>query len=234
MRLWQWRREALSGGPESFLQEGWRYALQDGALSCQGVVLNEMKGSFASTQTLLEAGKRRLLFPDTCYGFVSGGDPEQIPKLSYDRFLEAHKRFYHPSNAWISLVGSIDVDAVLCKLLSYTHLWNEIRVKGGAYGCGLDAGVNGDLVFYSYRDPQPDRSLKALEEAEGFLRDYLAGDPDLSGFLLSAVSELDPCRNPEEKLAAADGRFFSGIPEDRFLVYYRQLLHTTPGDLFSL
>ncbi len=103
-------------GPESFLQEGWRYALQDGALSCQGVVLNEMKGSFASPQTLLEAGMRRLLFPDTCYRFVSGGDPEQIPELSYERFLEAHKRYYHPSNAWISLVGSIDVDAVLQKI----------------------------------------------------------------------------------------------------------------------
>ena len=57
--------------------------------------------------------------------------------------------------------GSIPV---LCKLLSYTHLWNEIRVKGGAYGCGLNAGVTGDLVFYTYRDPQPDRSLKVLEE----------------------------------------------------------------------
>ncbi|MBR6425848.1 MAG: insulinase family protein [Oscillospiraceae bacterium] len=103
-------------GPERFLQEGWRYVLQDGALSCQGVVLNEMKGSFASPQTLLEAEKRRLLFPDNCYRFVSGGDPEQIPELSYERFQEAHKRFYHPSNAWIALVGSIDLDAVLQKI----------------------------------------------------------------------------------------------------------------------
>ena len=107
---------AIYRGPESFLQEGWRYAQEYGSLSYQGVVLNEKKGSFASPQTILEAGMRSLLFPDNCCRFVSGGDPEQIPELSYERFLEAHRRYYHPSNAWISLVGSIDLDRVLQRI----------------------------------------------------------------------------------------------------------------------
>ena len=123
---------------------------------------------------------------------------------------------------------------VLCKLLTYTHLWNEIRVKGGAYGCGLDGRNNGDLLFYTYRDPQPEQSLHVIEIAGQFLKNYLSGNPDLTGFILSAVSELDPLRNPEQRIAASDARFFSGIPEDRFLMYYRQLLRTTPEDLLAL
>ena len=68
--------------PEIFGQEGWHYELgEDGGLSCKGVVFNEMKGTFASPDALLEREMTRCLFPDTCYRFVSGGDPEHIPEL---------------------------------------------------------------------------------------------------------------------------------------------------------
>ena len=85
--------------PEIFQQEGWHYELQDGVLTRSGVVLNEMKGSFADPDTLLANALTRALFPDTPYRFVSGGDPEAIPTLTYEAFTAAHKRFYHPSNA---------------------------------------------------------------------------------------------------------------------------------------
>lgn len=130
-----------------------------------------------------------------------------------------------------AFTGSIPV---LCKLLTYTHLWNEIRVKGGAYGCGLEGWNNGDLIFYTYRDPQPEQSLRVIETAEQFLKSYLSENPDLTGFILSAVSELDPLRNPEQRIAAADARFFSGITEEKAREYYQQLLHTSPEDLLRL
>ena len=105
--------------PEIFQQEGWHYELQDGVLTRSGVVLNEMKGSFADPDTLLANALTRALFPDTPYRFVSGGDPEAIPTLTYEAFTAAHKRFYHPSNAYLLLDGSIDLSRCLALLDSY-------------------------------------------------------------------------------------------------------------------
>ena len=105
--------------PEIFQQEGWHYELQDGVLTRSGVVLNEMKGSFADPDTLLANALTRALFPDTPYRFVSGGDPEAIPTLTYEAFTAAHKRFYHPSNAYLLLDGSIDLSRCLALLDSH-------------------------------------------------------------------------------------------------------------------
>ena len=100
--------------PEIFQQEGWHYELSEkGIPTYQGVVFNEMKGAFASPDTHLRNEILRRLFPDTCYRFVSGGDPEHIPELTYTQFIAAHRRFYHPSNACIFLDGQIDIQQVL-------------------------------------------------------------------------------------------------------------------------
>ena len=112
--------------PEIFQQEGWHYELQDGVLTRSGVVLNEMKGSFADPDTLLANALTRALFPDTPYRFVSGGDPEAIPTLTYEAFTAAHKRFYHPSNAYLLLDGSVDLSRCLALLDSYLSRFTAI------------------------------------------------------------------------------------------------------------
>lgn len=101
--------------PEIFMQEGWHYefASEDGQPYYNGVVFSEMKGEFADVEQVIDAGTSRLLFPDTSYGYISGGLPEEITDLTYERFLETHKRFYHPSNAKIILDGHIDVEGFL-------------------------------------------------------------------------------------------------------------------------
>lgn len=112
--------------PEIFQQEGWHYELHDDTLTRSGVVLNEMKGAFADPEDLLYNAMMRALFPDTPYRFVSGGDPEAIPTLSYEDFLAAHRRFYHPSNAYLLLDGSIDLDATLALLDEYLSQFTAI------------------------------------------------------------------------------------------------------------
>lgn len=108
---------AIYHRPEIFRQEGWHYELaENGAPAVQGVVYNEMRGMSASVETVLDWELCRRLFPDTCYRHVSGGDPEHIPELTYERFLACHQRFYHPSNAFIILDGSVDLDPVLALL----------------------------------------------------------------------------------------------------------------------
>lgn len=92
-----------------FLQEGWHYELNDEELSINGVVYNEMKGAFSSPDDVLDREVMNSLFPDTEYGVESGGDPKEIPDLTYEEFLDFHRAYYHPSNSYIYLYGDMDM-----------------------------------------------------------------------------------------------------------------------------
>ena len=97
-----------------FEQEGWHLeADADGALSYNGVVLNEMKGALSDPDDVLYQALTRALFPDTCYRFESGGNPRAIPALTYEAFLDSHARHYAPSNAYVFLYGDLDADREL-------------------------------------------------------------------------------------------------------------------------
>lgn len=106
---------AIYHNPNIFRQEGWHYEIRnkDDEPTFKGVVFNEMKGAYSNVDTLIEHDICKTLFPDNCYGFESGGDPEKIPDLTYKRFLEAHTEFYHPTNAKIYLDGAVPLDRVL-------------------------------------------------------------------------------------------------------------------------
>ncbi len=101
-----------------FRQEGWHYHLEeaDASLSYNGVVYNEMKGVFSSPDEMLQRAVFNTLFPDTPYGVESGGDPEVIPELTYEDFLDFHRRYYHPSNSYIYLYGNVDMEERLAWL----------------------------------------------------------------------------------------------------------------------
>lgn len=106
---------AIYTNPNIFRQEGWHYELTDPKADpiYKGVVFNEMKGDFSNVESVISNEMFRLLFPDTPYRFVSGGDPEHIPELTYEQFINTHRRFYHPSNSRIFLDGSVQIDRVL-------------------------------------------------------------------------------------------------------------------------
>ncbi len=103
---------------ETFRQEGWSYKLDsaDDKLSYNGVVYNEMKGAFSSPEGVLDRVVLNTLFPDTSYANESGGDPEVIPELTYEQFLDFHRTYYHPSNSYIYLYGDMDMEEKLCWL----------------------------------------------------------------------------------------------------------------------
>ena len=103
---------------EIFRQEGWHYELdsQEGELSCNGVVYNEMKGMYASPDTLIDSALNRALFPDNCYQFQSGGDPACIPALTYEEYKAQYREYYHPSGAWFLLDGEMEIGPVLEKI----------------------------------------------------------------------------------------------------------------------
>lgn len=94
-----------------FRQEGWHYELEgeEEELKINGVVYNEMKGAFSSPDDVLEREMMNALYPHTTYGCESGGDPEVIPELTYEEFLDFHRKYYHPSNSYIYLYGNMDM-----------------------------------------------------------------------------------------------------------------------------
>jgi len=148
--------------PEIFGQEGWHYELNEaGEPSYKGVVFNEMKGALSSPDELLDAELNRRLFPDTCYRYVSGGDPVHIPELTYEQFAAAHKRLYHPSNAYIFLDGHMDIEKILGILDGeYLSAYERIPAPGDI---PFQAPVNGGTAEIEYE-------LSAQEELEGRVR----------------------------------------------------------------
>lgn len=112
---------AIYTNPNIFYQEGWHYEIRDPKDDpvYKGVVLNEMKGDFSSVDEVLMNETQKVLFPDNSYRFVSGGDPEKITELTYEQFLAAHAKFYHPSNSRTVLDGDLDIDAALAKIDSF-------------------------------------------------------------------------------------------------------------------
>jgi presequence protease len=96
--------------PHIFQQEGWHYELEkpDSPLTFKGVVFNEMKGARSSPDNLLSEYSQQSLFPDTPYGFDSGGDPLKIPDLTFEQFTAFHQKYYHPSNGLIYFYGDDD------------------------------------------------------------------------------------------------------------------------------
>ncbi|MGM9969628.1 MAG: insulinase family protein [Anaeroplasma sp.] len=96
---------------EIFMQEGWHYHITDKnePITYNGVVYNEMKGAFSDPQQVLFRTLMHSLYPDTAYGFESGGDPKFIPDLSYEEFKNFHSKFYHPTNSYIFIYGNCDM-----------------------------------------------------------------------------------------------------------------------------
>ncbi len=104
--------------PEILKQEGWNYKIDspEDPIEYNGVVYNEMKGAFSTPDGVLEREVLNSLFPDTAYGVESGGDPDVIPDLTYDAFLDFHRKYYHPSNSYIYLYGNMDIEERLAWL----------------------------------------------------------------------------------------------------------------------
>ena len=142
---------------EIFRQEGWHYELEDvkDELSYNGVVYSEMKGALSSPERLLYSEMDKALFPDTAYGVESGGDPEEIPKLTYEQFLEFHRRYYHPVNSYIYLYGNLDVRERLEWIdKEYLSRFEEIELDSSLKEQAPFNGRKTIEKFYSVNTPE--------------------------------------------------------------------------------
>lgn len=120
------------------------------------------------------------------------------------------------------------------KAVNYEYLWNEIRVKGGAYGCGLRCDTQGELGYYTYRDPNLDASLKRMDATACWLESYAPAQQDMSDYIVSTVAAHDAPKRPYQIARRNDTLYLAG----RTLDWRRQIrdeeLSCTVGDLHAM
>lgn len=167
--------------PEILMQEGWHYELEnvDDELTYKGVVFNEMKGVYSSPDSILERELMHELFPDTTYGVDSGGNPDVIPELTYEGFQEFYRTYYHPSNSYIFLYGTMDIEEQLRFINDeYLSHFDAIEVDTEVT---LQAPFNeGKIVTYPYS---------------------IGSDESIDNRTLHALAYVLPAVTPEQSLA---------------------------------
>lgn len=145
---------------EIFCQEGWHYEMEDinAPLTINGVVYNEMKGAFSSPEEVLSREILSTLYPDTSYFYESGGDPDVIPSLSYEKFLAFHKKYYHPCNSYIYLYGNMDMEEKLN--------WMDQEYLGKYDTIEVDSNIKWQEPFESVKEVKIPYNIASGESLE--------------------------------------------------------------------
>lgn len=153
-------RPNILNSDKTFKQEGWHYEMEtpEDELTINGVVYNEMKGAFSSPDDVLEREIFNSLFPDTTYGNESGGDPKNIPDLTYENYLETYRKYYHPSNSYIYLYGDMDMEEKL-SFIDEHYLSNYDRIT-------VDSEVESQAPFDTTREVKMSYSITESEPLE--------------------------------------------------------------------
>ncbi len=177
---------------EIFLQEGWHYEpAENGKDECfRGVVYNEMKGEMSNEDSILTEHLQNTMFPDVCYSKNSGGAPEAIPSLSYEEFIETHKKFYHPENSYIYLYGNMDV---LSKL---RYMDEEYLSKYDRINADIKVGFQperGVMRFTGKYD-----SAESPEKATHYALGYMAGSYEDREKILAVSILIDALSSSNE------------------------------------
>ncbi len=170
-----------------FRQEGWHYELEnkEDDLIINGIVYNEMKGAFSSADGLLEREILNSLYPDTNYSFESGGDPDNIPDLTYEAYCDFHKQYYHPSNSYIYLYGNMNIEEKLD--------WIDTEYLSHFEHLEIDSSIPDQTPFTKIREIRKAYSISSTEKEQDktYLSANWAMETNLDPNLYVAFSLLD-------------------------------------------
>ena len=168
------------------------------------------------------AGRDALVVPAPC-------DRHEAFVIPSDICFAA--RACDPRRLGLDVTGAWTVAA---NALSYDYLWNEIRVKGGAYGCGFRAAGERQTAFYTYRDPAIDPSIERVERAGAWLGSFEPDEAAFEGFIVSCVSGMDAPVKPYALTKRRNTTYLAGLDPHAREERRAQMLATTPGELRSL
>ncbi len=125
--------------------------------------------------------------------------PSEVSYVSVSSFVTKQKEY-----------GSL---AVLAHILTFEYLWNEVRVKKGAYGTGCSIGESGMLAAYSYRDPSPKTTIEAIRNTYKFIENLVEEGEDLTSYIIGSLSTYDPLVTPSSRMRSVDKLYFSGVTD---------------------
>lgn len=174
---------------------------------------------------------------------LGAGDGAGRDALAVPAPCDRHEAFVIPSDICFAARAcdprrlGIDVTgtwAVAANALSYDYLWNEIRVKGGAYGCGFRAAGERQAAFYTYRDPAIDSSIERVERAGAWLGSFEPDEAAFEGFIVSCVSGMDAPVKPYALTKRRNTTYLAGLDPHAREERRAQMLAATPGELRSL
>lgn len=174
---------------------------------------------------------------------LGAGDGAGRGALAVPAPCDRHEAFVIPSDICFAARAcdprrlGIDVTgawAVAANALSYDYLWNEIRVKSGAYGCGFRAAGERQTAFYTYRDPAIDPSIERVERAGAWLGRFEPDEAAFEGFIVSCVSGMDAPVKPYALTKRRNTTYLAGLDPHAREERRAQMLAATPGELRSL
>ena len=174
---------------------------------------------------------------------LGAGDGAGRDALAVPAPCDRHEAFVIPSDICFAARAcdprrlGIDVTgawAVAANALSYDYLWNEIRVKGGAYGCGFRAAGERQTAFYTYRDPAIDPSIERVERAGAWLGRFEPDEAAFEGFIVSCVSGMDAPVKPYALTKRRNTTYLAGLDPHAREERRAQMLAATPAELRSL
>lgn len=174
---------------------------------------------------------------------LGAGDGAGRDALAVPAPCDRHEAFVIPSDICFAARAcdprrlGLDVTgawAVAANALSYDYLWNEIRVKGGAYGCGFRAAGERQTAFYTYRDPAIDPSIERVERAGAWLGRFEPDEAAFEGFIVSCVSGMDAPVKPYALTKRRNTTYLAGLDPHAREERRAQMLAATPGELRSL
>lgn len=170
--------------------------------------------------------------------YIPEGEPSAAAEMEFRLETEQSQGIVIPSGVGYAAANLPDnhidksITRVAFRILSLEYLWNEIRVRGGAYGAGAIIS-NGLQTFYTYRDPSPAKSVEVFREAADFLRVYCTGQPQTEQYIISTIASLEPLRTDADNGAVADRMYFCGITDEKRKANRERMLAVTPDDLLG-
>lgn len=128
-------------------------------------------------------------------------------------------------------IDNVGIMYVIANILTFDYLWSNIRVKGGAYGCGFRCGFNGNMCFYSYRDPDPKNSLKIYKDTNDYFDSFLKETESIENYIVGTTGDYDPYQSLKTSIRAATMEYLMDLDYETKKKALEQILSATKEDI---
>ena len=193
----------------------------------------ELTVSFTGEKALFNSFKKEILTIDYPISESVKGINEYKPEISKEAFTNSNSVVYVSKGSNLKLVGE-EVSGYLSvtnSILNLEYLWEKLRVVGGAYGGGMSLSSSGNIVFYSYRDPNISTTLNTYDKVSDFIQNLELSDLALERFIIGTIAKMDRPMNARMKGNASDANHFQLISEAKRKQRRKEILTTTLNDI---